>query len=736
MGSLSLFLLLLMAGAQSPGDRVRQHYAAAETFQRGGNLTAAEREYRAALADGYATLGKVRAAQKAHKEAAAAFEAAIRYGADTDDVLLDQAIAYFNQEQFEQALAPLGKVLSRNPASEGAQHMIGKTYFMLGKLAPAAEALSAALRLKPDDYDAAYTLGLVHLKQTRLAPAKQIFDAMLRRLGARPQLHILFGRAYRETGFLAEAVEEFKQAIALDPRFPRVHYYLGLTYLLKDGAPRLADAAAEFKIELAAHPDEFFASYYLGVIYVIERKWEQAIPQLEQATRLQPRNPDPYFNLGGAYQELGKYEQAIEALKKSIEFNPSLDHNDYQVTAAHYRLGQSLLKAGRTAEAEKELQVAAELKDQGHQRDEEKTATYLNSANLHEQNGKFPESLSVEGTIGEGSPLDDKTAADLKAGAAFYEKVIASAHNRIALLSADRRDYSSAAEQFAEAAHWNPQLEDIHFNWGLACYKAEQYGQAIAPLEAHLKARPDSLPAKQLLGMSYFMTDDYARAADLLTAVVAVKKNDAGLYYTLAVSLIKQGKQEQAAQVIQQMIVAAGSSPQLHILLGQAYYEQGNTDKSLEELKAALAADTKTRLAHYYTGMIDLKLGKFDEAAREFESELQLNPGDVQSKFHLAFVRLAAQQTAEGVRLMREVVKSKPDYGEAHYELGKALLQLGDVGGAVGSLEMAARLKPEESYVHYQLGRAYLAAGRQADGEHEVERARQLKEKARPQNNQ
>jgi hypothetical protein len=24
--------------------------------------------------------------------------------------------------------------------------------------------------------------------------------------------------------------------VALDPGFPRVHYYLGLTYLLKDGA--------------------------------------------------------------------------------------------------------------------------------------------------------------------------------------------------------------------------------------------------------------------------------------------------------------------------------------------------------------------------------------------------------------------------------------------------------------------------------------------------------------------
>src|SRR5207253_141086 len=178
--------------------------------------------------------------------------------------------------------------------------------------------------------------------------------------------------------------------------------------------------------------------------------------------------------------------------------------------------------------------------------------------------------------------------------------------------------------------------------------------QAIAPLETVLKENAGHLAAKQLLGMSYFMTDNYARAAELLTDVVAVKRNDAGLYYTLAVALIKQGKREQADQVIQQMVAAAAGSPQLHILLGQAYYEQGNTDKSLGELKAALAADSRTRLAHYYTGMIYLKLGRFDDAASEFASELTLNPNDVQSKFHRAFALLAAQKLEQGLALMRE----------------------------------------------------------------------------------
>jgi len=147
---------------------------------------------------------------------------------------------------------------------------------------------------------------------------------MVAQLGDRPQLHIIFGRAYRETDFLSEAIEEFKKAVALDPGFPRAHYYLGLTFLLKDGAARISDAVEEFKIELTEHPNEFLANYYLGIAYTIERKWELATSFLQKASLIEPQNPDPYFHLGQAYQATEKHELAIVALEKTIALQP--DH--------------------------------------------------------------------------------------------------------------------------------------------------------------------------------------------------------------------------------------------------------------------------------------------------------------------------------------------------------------------------------------------------------------------------
>jgi tetratricopeptide (TPR) repeat protein len=731
----SAFLPLLISVLlfQAQGDLFRRHYEAAQDYQRAGNFAAAEAEFKIIIAEANLRLGRIYTAQGNYSASAGALESATSI-LDSTPGLVDLSIAYFHAGQYQKAIAALQRALSGDPLYPATHHMLGKTYFMMGEFDKAASELETTLKISPGDYDAEYTLGLAFLKRKDLASARQLYDGMIQRLGNRPALRVLIGRAYRETGFLPESIEEFKQAIALDPRFPRVHYYLGLTYLYKDGAARIPDAMEEFKIELTANPDEYFANFYLGILYIMDRKWDDAIVLLERAVQKQPNNPDPYFHLAQAYQGAGKHQQAIEVLQKSIALNPSLDHNDYQVTTAHYRLGQSLLKVGRTAEGEKELQLSAELKSKGFKMDEKKVGAFLSGSPLPNQNGNT-ELVKAEGVVAEPLALDLKTIEKLKTDEVLFEKVVAAAHNSIGLLRAQQQDFREAAAQFAQAAKLNPTQTGLNYNLGLAYYKSENYKDAIPALENELKVDANNVGIKQLLGLSYFMMHDYGKAATLLQEVIAVKTQDAALYYPYALSLLKDGKIEAANRAIEQMVAVGANSPELHILLSQANYERGDTAKALDELRAALALDDKVRLAHFYSGLIYLKDGKMDLAAREFESELALSPNDVTAKYHLGFVTLAQQQTERGIKLMREVIREQPDFADAYYELGKALLQQGDVAGSVTNLETAAKLKPDQPHVHYQLGRAYIAAGRKKEGEDQLEISKDLKEKARAKGN-
>jgi tetratricopeptide (TPR) repeat protein len=726
-------LLLTVFTFQVQGDLFRRHYEAAQNYHRAGNFAAAEAEFKIIIAEANLRLGRIYSAQGNYSASIEALETATSI-LNVTPGLVDLSIAYFHLGQYQKATAVLQRAVATDPGYPAGHHMLGKTYFMEGEFEKAVAELQTALKLRPDDYDAEYTLGLAYLKKKDLPQAKKLYDQMVQQLGNRAGLRVLVGRAYRETGFLPESIEEFKAAIALDPRFPRVHYYLGLTYLYKDGASRIPDAMEEFKIELAANPDEYFANYYLGILYIMDRKFDDAIGLLEKATRKQPNNPDPYFHLGQAYQGAGKHQQAIEVLQKTIALTPNLDHNDYQVTTAHYRLGQSLIKVGRTAEGEKELQTSSELKSKGFKMDEKKVGAFLSGNSLPAQDGKT-ELVKAEGVVAESSDLDLRTLAKLREDETLFSKVAAAAYNSIGLLRAEQQDFREAATQFARAAKLNPQQQGLNYNLGLAYYKSEAYKDAIPALEAELKVDPNNIGIKQLLGLSYFMIENYAKAVSLLEAVVAVKTQDAALYYPYALSLLKDGKIEAGNHAIEQMVLVGGDSPQVHILLSQANYERGDTVKALAELDIALKLDDKVRLAHFYAGLIHLKDGKMDLAARDFEAELALNPNDVTAKFHLGFVVLAQQQSERGIKLMREVIKERPDFADAYYELGKALLQQGDVPGSVQNLETAAKLKPGQAHVHYQLGRAYIAAGRKQEGESQLELSRELKEKARAKGN-
>ena len=726
-----LFLLV----CQTPQETIRKHYETAEAQRVAGNLVAAEAEYREILGEGYERLGEIYLALEDHGRAITVLEAAAAYRANSPAVLIDLAIAYYGAQQYAKALVPAGKALTIDRDNPGAHQMLGKTFFMLGDVEKSIAELETAAKLSPNDIDVAYTLGIAYLRNRQPAAAKQVYESMIKDFGERPQIHVVIGRAYRQSGLLPEAAAEFKKAIALDPRFPRAHYYLGITYLLDGGQSKMDEALAEFQIEVAANPDEFFANYYLGVVYIFQRKWDLAVTFLQKASTIQPNNPDPYFQLGQAYQELKSHEQAIEVLKKAIALNPDLGHNKGQVTTAHHRLAQSLLKMGQTEAGQRELQIASDLKAQAFKLEQQVQmgAPDMSAAELSDQVKGSLEPGSGSRGISTSDELDDSSKQKLHSSEAYYQKVIATAHNNIGLLRAERQEFRAAAEQFALAARWDPQQDGVDYNLGLAYYKYGSYKQATAPLETEVKAHPANRAATLLLGMSWFMLENYARAAELLGELFAAQPTDVNIYYALASSLIHQGKTDVADRVIEQMKTISGDGAQLHLLLGEEYYSRGDIARALAELAEVEASNGHTLLVHRYAGLLYMRLNKRGEATREFDRELALNPTDVQAKYYLADVLLAGKDVERGLQLIREVIHDWPDYAEARYVLGKALLQRGEGAEGIDTLESAVKLDPEKPEFHDRLGQAYISAGRRAEGKSQIEIAKQLKSKIRDQ---
>jgi len=725
----TVLLVQSAAALQQASDPLDQHYSAAQTFQLGGDFDRAETEYHQVLALALQRMGDLLAVENNDsKEAASLLEEAVAAQPAYEDVRLDLAMVYYRAGHLDRASEQAAQVVKDDPRNVRGLQLLGNIEFAQGNFAAAADHLHTALGLQ-GDFDTAYSLALAYLSQHKLAETKLLFDELLNDMGSTPELHVLLGRAYRETGYLEHAIREFKKAIELDPHYPRVHYYLALAYLAQGEKESFPTALPLFEQELVINPKEFFSTFFLGVIYLENRDFAAAEEYLKRAAQLQPENPDPLLYLGQAYYEADHPELAIQALKKSIDLTTDPSRNHYQVSKAHSMIGQILVKTGKQDEGETQLKHAQEMRVLAFQSDKE--GQEAREMGQHDLLTDLQSDQEKPTFLENRPPLDaaeKKKAEQLRATLA---EILGNAYNNLGVIQARREQYAPAAEYFQKASRWKPDLAGLDRNWGLASFRAQRFEEAAGPLARQLARQPGDVKTRDTLGLSYFMTGQFAKTLEVFQPALADLPDDPGILYALGVSLVRTGDSAKASSVFRRMLEKNPNVAELHVLLGQADADQNQYTSSVEEFSRALELDPKIEGAHFGWGLILLHEGKVDDSAREFRAELEAHPGDPKAKYHLAYVLLMQQQKDQAFTLLSEVVRDKPDYADAQYQLGKILLERGDVKAAIEKLETAVRLDPTKDYSYFQLSVAYRRDGRLEDAQRVLQDYQKLKAKER-----
>ncbi|HEX8719067.1 MAG TPA: tetratricopeptide repeat protein [Pyrinomonadaceae bacterium] len=108
-----------------------------------------------------------------------------------------------------------------------------------------------------------------------------------------------------------EAVENLRRAVELAPDFAEGHYRLGLAY----NATKQTEEA--------------------------DKSFEQAARLYEKVTKREPKNSDAYYFLGLCYEKLGKYDDAVKALKEAVKNSPDESDDKYfELASAHFKIAQ------------------------------------------------------------------------------------------------------------------------------------------------------------------------------------------------------------------------------------------------------------------------------------------------------------------------------------------------------------------------------------------------------------
>ena len=227
--------------------------------------------------------------------------------------LFQQAKDAIDRNDFPAALEPLQKYIAQRPDDPYAHFQLGYAYAGLKRWEEAKAEFSRAIALDPKMAPAYLNLGLV-LMDTNPEEAAQAFlqTADLQPTESRPRF--LAGLALEHSGKFAEAIEQYRAALAISPKDYDCHFALGRVLLRTSDA---VGAEEHFRAALAARSDSAPARLGLGSALLAQKKYEAGTDALAEYLKLNPGDRAEQFERASALMEMDRFDDALAELDRA-----------------------------------------------------------------------------------------------------------------------------------------------------------------------------------------------------------------------------------------------------------------------------------------------------------------------------------------------------------------------------------------------------------------------------------
>jgi tetratricopeptide (TPR) repeat protein len=264
--------------------------------------------------------------------------------------------AYYKKGDYIKAMASLQQALKEDAGDKESVQLLGLSNYLSGRPAEAIPLLEKVQGWYPRaNVDASYILGLCYIQTKNYPQARQAFARMFDVQPESAAAYLFTARMLLRQEFDLIAEEYAQKAIALDPRLPLAHFFLGELHLFKSRVP---EAIADFQAELALNPGHAETYYKLADAYSRVQKYDDAERLLQRSIWLDATSTGPYILMGKVLQKKGESELAVRALQHALGMDPNN-------SVTHHLLGQAYRDMGRNEDAERELKIAQQLNAAG-----------------------------------------------------------------------------------------------------------------------------------------------------------------------------------------------------------------------------------------------------------------------------------------------------------------------------------------------------------------------------------
>ncbi len=284
-----------------------------------------------------------------------------------------QAVAFYNQGQYDKAIQELKPDIEQNPDWEFGHRLLGLCYLSLKNNALAVNSFLRAVELKSTAFSTYYGLGQAYFNMQKYEncveilnqgepfaareKAPEIEKARLYKLRGSAFLRLsrfneavsdlanslrlnqsdwadfsMLGLAYFNLNRTEEAIQAFEKALSMKPEHSPTIDLLGKAYF-KKGIAALSGKKFPEAVQVLLKAKEYdpkngYIHYNLAEAYLFEKQYSQAEKALSEAVNLMPDNAAVYGRMGLVYEKQKKWDLALNAYKKADGITPLREYKE------------------------------------------------------------------------------------------------------------------------------------------------------------------------------------------------------------------------------------------------------------------------------------------------------------------------------------------------------------------------------------------------------------------------
>jgi predicted Zn-dependent protease len=460
--------------------------------------------------------------------------------------------------------------------------------------------------------------------------------------------HVALGTMYLDRGLTPDAVDQFRRATAISPRWADASLLLGLAY---EAEGKRDDAGRALASAARASP-ESTAIGYARVQHVVVGGSEEEISKAlldfgERHDRVVPpasgARATPFVKLGLLRESPGvapvfapalhaagfrllngrRYSEAVAAFQRALEIPIETPGERARLTSA-----ESLVASGRLEGAERALKEVVVAKPESGQ-------GYYRLGRLYQAQSRTPEALaafaaSAERTVIVGRDLLYETIAALRVGEGEFAGAIAAyrleidanpnnaaAHRRLGDLYAQDGRLGEALAEYAASLLIDFRDADAHASRAQALLRLSRFTDAEAAARIAVALKPDHEAAQYALGTALMRTgrteEGLATLGEFERLQVATRaRKDAAWQVKLLTDEARERALRQeyaaAADSLHRAVAYAPSDGSIRLAAGAFLVRAGKYEEAiplLEEALALAATDADRYLAQAYAALGD-----------------------------------------------------------------------------------------------------------------------------------